>query len=78
MASLNGGKEEDNDNDNDNGFKKEIRDLEEMLSKLNPMAEEFIPNNQRNQLMTSSQFPGGGYTVVNNFFNGNPNRRVYL
>ncbi|KAM0001496.1 putative RNA recognition motif domain, ataxin-2, RNA-binding domain superfamily [Helianthus debilis subsp. tardiflorus] len=29
--------------DEDLGFKKEIRDLEEMLSKLNPMAEEFVP-----------------------------------
>ncbi|GAB4826115.1 Poly(A) RNA polymerase cid11 [Ancistrocladus abbreviatus] len=28
---------------NGEGFKKDIRDLEEMLSKLNPMAEEFVP-----------------------------------
>lgn len=33
-----------NGNGNGSGFmKKEIRDLEELLSKLNPMAEEFVP-----------------------------------
>ncbi|XP_049393967.1 polyadenylate-binding protein-interacting protein 12-like isoform X1 [Solanum stenotomum] len=32
----------DEDEDGE-GFKKEMRDLEEMLSKLNPMAEEFVP-----------------------------------
>ncbi|XP_073140034.1 polyadenylate-binding protein-interacting protein 12-like [Henckelia pumila] len=31
------------EDDEGEGFKKEIRDLEEMLSKLNPMAEEFVP-----------------------------------
>ncbi|XP_022866749.1 polyadenylate-binding protein-interacting protein 11-like [Olea europaea var. sylvestris] len=29
--------------DGDEGFKREMRDLAEMLSKLNPMAEEFVP-----------------------------------
>ncbi|KAL2921686.1 Polyadenylate-binding protein-interacting protein 11 [Bienertia sinuspersici] len=37
---------------NGEGFKKEIRDLQEMLSKLNPMAKEFVPpslaNNNNN------------------------------
>ncbi|KAL0382480.1 UNVERIFIED_CONTAM: Polyadenylate-binding protein-interacting protein 11 [Sesamum calycinum] len=31
------------DDDGGEGFKREMRDLEEMLSKLNPMAEEFVP-----------------------------------
>ncbi|XP_055825996.1 polyadenylate-binding protein-interacting protein 12-like isoform X2 [Solanum dulcamara] len=31
------------EDDGGEGFKKEMRDLEEMLSKLNPMAEEFVP-----------------------------------
>ncbi|XP_071929295.1 polyadenylate-binding protein-interacting protein 12-like [Coffea arabica] len=46
----NGGVDDDDDDDDDGGsddggegFKREIRDLEEMLSKLNPMAEEFVP-----------------------------------
>ncbi|KAJ9546248.1 hypothetical protein OSB04_025955 [Centaurea solstitialis] len=42
------------------GFKKEMSDLEEMLSKLNPMAEEFVPNQRPPQI----QF---GYAAVNNF-----------
>ncbi|KAL4574204.1 hypothetical protein LXL04_021030 [Taraxacum kok-saghyz] len=32
------------DDDGGDGFKKEMRDLEEMLSKLNPMGEEFVPH----------------------------------
>ncbi|KAI7738205.1 hypothetical protein M8C21_027158 [Ambrosia artemisiifolia] len=66
------------------GFKKEIRDLEEMLSKLNPMAEEFVPNNKRPLLLTSSA-AYFGYAAVNNFLgqsnnnpafaNGTPTRR---
>ncbi|XP_076898608.1 polyadenylate-binding protein-interacting protein 11-like isoform X2 [Bidens hawaiensis] len=72
--------------DSGDGFKKEIRDLEEMLSKLNPMAEEFIPN-QRPALLTSSA-AYFGYAAVNNFLvqtnnnngfaaavNGSPTRR---
>lgn len=43
MTSSVGG---DND-DGGNGFKKDMRDLEEMLSKLNPMAEEFVPLHQQ-------------------------------
>ncbi|KAI7728208.1 hypothetical protein M8C21_012900 [Ambrosia artemisiifolia] len=33
----------------DEGFKKEMRDLEEILSKLNPMAEEFVPPSLSNK-----------------------------
>lgn len=32
----------------EDGFKQEMRDLEELLSKLNPMAEEFVPPSQAN------------------------------
>ncbi|XP_057804329.1 polyadenylate-binding protein-interacting protein 12-like isoform X4 [Salvia miltiorrhiza] len=39
--------------DGGEGFKKEMRDLEEMLSKLNPMAKEFVPP-------SLSAFGGGG------------------
>ncbi|KAK4489794.1 hypothetical protein RD792_000435 [Penstemon davidsonii] len=37
QKKMNGG------DDDGEGFKREMRDLEEMLSKLNPMAEEFVP-----------------------------------
>ncbi|GMH08831.1 hypothetical protein Nepgr_010671 [Nepenthes gracilis] len=53
VLSKSGGFETDNNRsdgvdylrngENGDGFKKDIRDLEEMLSKLNPMAEEFVP-----------------------------------
>ena len=35
---------DDDDDDDREGFNREMRDLEEMLSKLNPMAEEFVPD----------------------------------
>ncbi|KAJ0602943.1 putative RNA recognition motif domain, ataxin-2, RNA-binding domain superfamily [Helianthus annuus] len=50
--------------DEDLGFKKEIRDLEEMLSKLNPMAEEFVPPSLSNN---------NGYNHINNINNININ-----
>ncbi|KAJ0968757.1 hypothetical protein J5N97_021634 [Dioscorea zingiberensis] len=37
------------------GFKRDMRDLEELLSKLNPMAEEFVPPS----LANTQQGPGG-------------------
>lgn len=37
------GNGEKKDDDGGEGFKREMRDLAEMLSKLNPMAEEFVP-----------------------------------
>nr|XP_043630668.1 polyadenylate-binding protein-interacting protein 12-like isoform X2 [Erigeron canadensis] len=59
-------------------FKKEMRDLEEMLSNLNPMAEEFVPpslsknngfNNNRIMLPPPPAIAAGhfGYPVVNDF-----------
>ncbi|KAL4558803.1 hypothetical protein LXL04_037005 [Taraxacum kok-saghyz] len=53
------------------GFKKEMRNLAEMLSKLNPMAEEFVPpslsNNNYNVplLLPPSATAHFGYSVVN-------------
>ncbi|KAI3707723.1 hypothetical protein L6452_26352 [Arctium lappa] len=52
------------------GFKKEMRDLAEMLSKLNPMAAEFVPSN--NQTRSSFLIPPSpaahfGYAAINNF-----------
>ncbi|XP_055830638.1 polyadenylate-binding protein-interacting protein 12-like [Solanum dulcamara] len=66
----------------DEGFKKEMRDLEEMLSKLNPMAEEFVPPSMANNNMRLPFPPGTvhfGFDA-NNFLmqteaNGNSNRR---
>ncbi|PWA49352.1 Ataxin-2, C-terminal [Artemisia annua] len=48
-------------------FKKEMRDLEEMLSKLNPLAEEFVPCKK----VGVAPFGGYGYAAVNNFLINN-------
>ncbi|KAI4338037.1 hypothetical protein L6164_016392 [Bauhinia variegata] len=61
-------------------FKRDMRDLEELLSKLNPMAEEFVPPSLTNN---HGYLGGGGFGFANNFVlhtnygnaSGNPNRR---
>ncbi|KAI4307031.1 hypothetical protein L6164_030266 [Bauhinia variegata] len=69
--------------DGENGgesFKQDMRDLEELLSKLNPMAEEFVPPSLTNN---HGYLGGGGFGFTNNFVlhnnygnaDGNPNRR---
>ncbi|GJY74594.1 polyadenylate-binding protein-interacting protein 12-like protein isoform X1 [Tanacetum coccineum] len=78
---------DDDGGDNDGGdhvkegFKKEMRDLAEMLSKLNPMAEEFVPPSLSNNFYNNNSInglnpillpppPAGapfGYSVVNDF-----------
>jgi hypothetical protein len=68
-------------------FKREMRDLEELLSKLNPMAEEFVPpslvTNYQGYLAAGPN-AGFGYPnnfmIQNNFGNANVqiNRRVWL
>lgn len=84
----NGSVEDDGVGDGGEGFKREMRDLEEMLSKLNPMAEEFVPPslaaNGHHRLLQPAA-GAFGYTA-NNFVmhtntgipNGNPTRRVIL
>ncbi|XP_050387760.1 polyadenylate-binding protein-interacting protein 12 isoform X2 [Argentina anserina] len=59
-----GGYGTDQSSNGDENYKRDMRDLEELLSKLNPMAQEFIPlslaNNNNNQ---GYALPGGfGYT----------------
>lgn len=49
--------------DDGEGFKRDMRDLEELLSKLNPMAEEFVPPSLANH-----GSPGGGFGYTNNNF----------
>ncbi|GAB2293917.1 Poly(A) RNA polymerase cid11 [Dionaea muscipula] len=49
--------------ENGQGFKKDIRDLEEMLSKLNPMAEEFVPNS----LAIHGPIHGNNFAYVDSF-----------
>ncbi|CAH1412642.1 unnamed protein product [Lactuca virosa] len=55
------------------GFKKDMRDLEEILSKLNPMAEEFVPpslsKNVYNRALLQPPSPAThfGYAAVNDF-----------
>ncbi|XP_047962496.1 polyadenylate-binding protein-interacting protein 12-like [Salvia hispanica] len=51
------------EDDGGEGFKREMRDLEEMLSKLNPMAEEFVPPSLvgSQQMLGSPQAAGAGH-----------------
>ncbi|CAK9158236.1 unnamed protein product [Ilex paraguariensis] len=71
------------DDDGGEGFKREMMDLEEMLSKLNPMAEEFVPTSLVNHHSIVPQ-PGGQFGYFTNNFvmhtesgvaNGNSTRR---
>lgn len=72
-----------NGDDGGESFKRDMRDLEELLSKLNPMAEEFVPPS----LTKNYGFlGGGGFGYTNNFLlhanygnaNGHANRRVWI
>ncbi|XP_008776478.2 polyadenylate-binding protein-interacting protein 11-like isoform X1 [Phoenix dactylifera] len=51
------------------GFNREMRDLEELLSKLNPMAEEFVPPSLANHSYAAAT--GGGVGVVDAGFDSN-------
>lgn len=55
-----------NGEDGAESFKRDIRDLEELLSKLNPMAEEFVPPSLAK---SNGYFDGaaGGFGFANNF-----------
>ena len=78
--------------DEENGgesFKRDMRDLEELLSKLNPMAEEFVPpslTNSPGYLSGPGAGAGTGFGYPNNFIllngfgnaNGQTNRRVWM
>lgn len=72
------------ENDGGEGFKKEMRDLEEMLSKLNPMAEEFVPPSLSSNHGVVPIPPGGeqfGFDAFNFVMqggrsDGNFNRKV--
>lgn len=60
------------DHEEEEGFKKEMRDLAEMLSNLNPMAAEFVPpslsnNHTRPLLVPPSPTAHYGYAAINNF-----------
>ena len=68
--------------DGGESFNRDMRDLAELLSKLNPMAEEFVPPSLAKN---HGYLPGGGgLGYTNNFLlpanfgnaNGHPNRRV--
>lgn len=51
------------------GFRREIRDLEELLSKLNPMAAEFVPTSLANHRYAAAT--GGGVGSVDAGFDSN-------
>ncbi|XP_077248428.1 polyadenylate-binding protein-interacting protein 12-like [Tasmannia lanceolata] len=58
------------------GFKRDMRDLEELLSKLNPMAEEFVPPSLANHGSTLGLFPNNFLMHnINGNENGNSNRQ---
>jgi hypothetical protein len=68
-------------------FKREMRDLEELLSKLNPMAEEFVPPSLANNQGYLAAGPAAGFgyppnnfILLNNYAsaNGQTNRRVWI
>ncbi|XP_068481014.1 polyadenylate-binding protein-interacting protein 12-like isoform X2 [Phaseolus vulgaris] len=66
-------------------FKRDMRDLEELLSKLNPMAEEFVPPSLTNTHGFLAG-PNAGFGYTNNFMlpnnfgstNGQTNNRRYV
>lgn len=72
-----------NEEDSGESFKRDMRDLAELLSKLNPMAEEFVPPSLTNN---NGFLGGGGFGYANNFLlhtnfgnaNSHTNRRVWL
>ena len=82
---INGVRNGENVGESFNGesFKRDMRDLEELLSKLNPMAEEFVPPSLTNNHGYLAG-PGAGFGFTNNFVlhnnygnaNGQTNRRV--
>ncbi|CAH2070946.1 unnamed protein product [Thlaspi arvense] len=61
--------------DGGESFKREMRELHELLSKLNPMAEEFVPPSLNKQRVNGSNgvngANGGFFTVPGSFFNNN-------
>ncbi|KAJ8446264.1 hypothetical protein Cgig2_016035 [Carnegiea gigantea] len=68
-ASSNGSNDDDRDSNltNGEGLKKEIRDLEEMLSKLNPMAKEFVPPSLTKNRSFGEVGNNNSFGYVNNF-----------
>lgn len=72
-----------NGDDAGESFKRDMRDLAELLSNLNPMAEEFVPPSHTKSL---GFFTGGAFGYPNNFLvqanfgnaNGLTNRRVSI
>lgn len=86
MVNNNGGfgiKQMSDGEDGGESFKRDMRHLEELLSKLNPMAEEFVPPSLINN---HGFFAGAGFGYPNDFLpltnyvnaNGHANRRVRL
>ncbi|KAJ8554240.1 hypothetical protein K7X08_024918 [Anisodus acutangulus] len=74
----------DEDDDGGEGFNKEMSDLEEMFTKLNPMAEEFVPPSLSTNHGGVVPFTPGGeqfgfdafnYVMQGGFGDGNFNRR---
>ncbi|KAK9059135.1 hypothetical protein SSX86_021754 [Deinandra increscens subsp. villosa] len=84
MVSRSNNVHQNHHEEEDSSFKKEIRDLEEMLSKLNPMAEEFVPpslsnNGYNNGVLLQSLSPPAaarfGYASFGNINGGSIGRK---
>ncbi|PSS11899.1 Polyadenylate-binding protein [Actinidia chinensis var. chinensis] len=57
----------ENGDDGSEGLKREMRDLEEFLSKLNPMAEEFVPPSLGHHIPVMPVPSGGHFGYTNSF-----------
>ncbi|KAJ4774701.1 Polyadenylate-binding protein-interacting protein 11 [Rhynchospora pubera] len=60
MAGMSNG-ERSGEEEGDEGLKREIRDLQELLSKLNPMAEEFVPPSLSSGVYGGASGGGAGF-----------------
>ncbi|KAL7149777.1 hypothetical protein ABFS83_05G063400 [Erythranthe nasuta] len=67
-------------NDGEEGFKREMMELEELFSKLNPMAQEFVPpshavaSNMINGGYFAENFDEANFMYLNGFANNNGNK----
>ncbi|XP_057967652.1 polyadenylate-binding protein-interacting protein 11 isoform X2 [Malania oleifera] len=62
-------------NGDSGNFKADMRDLEELFSKLNPMAEEFVPPSLSNHGSNGHLYTDNPNLTRNGYFNGNIGRR---
>ncbi|GLT64636.1 hypothetical protein SLA2020_371160 [Shorea laevis] len=73
--SNSGDLQRSNGDEVEDSFKRDIRELQELFSKLNPLAEEFVPPSHANHGLNGNALHGGFYAnnsfLPNNNMNGN-------